>query len=244
VSRTATALRLGLREYARTPVLLALFAFLPVYFVAVFASVAPSTLVPVHLPGGGTVTRATADAVVVLVAPIVTALVVGITGLFVLRATADADSRLVIAGYDVRSVVFARFGVLAVVALVETIVTVAVALAFVSPDHLGGFALGILLAGATYGAVGVAVGVVLDRLSGVYVMLFGPTLDVFLFQNPMTGSTSDVAALLPGHYASELVVAGAFAGDLPVESLGWGLVYLLGVGVVAGWAFVRSARPA
>jgi len=114
-------------------------------------------------------------------------------------------------------------------------------------QRLRGYHKPIMIAGG-YGMIRdgerVAVGVVLDRLSGVYVMLFGPTLDVFLFQNPMTGSTSDVAALLPGHYASELVVAGAFAGDLPVESLGWGLVYLLGVGVVAGWAFVRSARPA
>ena len=75
-------------------------------------------------------------------------------------------------------------------------------------------------------------------------MLFGPTLDVVLFQNPMTDSASEFAALLPGHYASELVVAGAFAGELPVETLGWGLVYLLAVGVVAAWAFVGGARPA
>lgn len=244
MSRTVTALRLGLREYVRTPVLLVLFAFLPVYFVAVFASVAPSTPVPVYLPGGGSAMHSTADAVVVLVAPIVTALVVGITGLFVLRATREADSRLVIAGFDVRSVVLARFGVLAAVAVVETAVTVAVALAFVSPAHLGGFALGILLAGATYGAVGVAVGVVLDRLSGVYLMLFGPTLDVFLFQNPMTDSTSEFAGLLPGHYASELVVAGGFGAGASAETLGFGLVYLAVVGLVAGWAFVRSASPA
>jgi hypothetical protein len=54
----------------------------------------------------------------------------------------------------------------------------------------------------------------------------------------------DLGGTLPGHYAGEPVVAGAFAADLPDEIPGWGLVYLLVVGTVAGRTFVGSARPA
>ncbi|WP_267640699.1 hypothetical protein [Haloarchaeobius amylolyticus] len=239
-----TTLAMGLREYARTPVLLALFAFLPVYFVAVFASVAPADAVPVHLPGGGTATLPMDETMAVLMAPVVGALVVGISGLFLMRSAQQTDRRLVIAGAGTAEVVLSRFGLLAVVAVVEAAVTTAVLLAFTAPDHLLGVWAAILLGGLTYGMVGVLAGIVLDRLPGVYLMLFAPTLDAFLFQNPLTAEAHDLAPYMPGHYASDLVVASAFGSGLPGDALAGGLAFLGVVVVLAGVAFWRSARPA
>jgi ABC-2 type transport system permease protein len=238
-SRARAALGVGLREYVRTPLLLVLLVFLPAYFVAVLVQVAPDGTVPVDLPGGST-TAPLADAFAVMMAPMSVALVTGIAGLFLMQSAREADARLAVAGFGAPELVAGRLGLLGVVAAAVTGVATAVALAFVAPETLAWFVAGAALVAVTYGMVGLLAGIALDRLPGVYLLLFGPTLDVFLFQNPTILDPHPAAALLPGHYGMDLAVAGGFGNGGSLDTLALGVAYLLALGVLAALALYRS----
>lgn len=237
-SRARAALGVGAREYVRTPLLLALLAFLPAYFVVVLIQVVPDGTVPVDLPGGAT-TAPLADAFAVMMAPMAVALVAGIAGLFLMESARAADARLAIAGFGAAELVAGRLGLLAGVAAAVTGVTTGVAVVFFGPESLVWFALGTALVALTYGLVGLLAGIALDRLSGVYLLLFGPTLDMFLFQNPTITDPHPLAVVLPSHFGMDVAVAGAFGGGA-LDALGLAVAYVVALGVLASVALYRS----
>ncbi|WP_158056409.1 hypothetical protein [Halorussus halophilus] len=237
--RVGLALRMGIREYVRTPVLLALLVVLPVYFVGVVGYATPSATIPVEV-GGESVRIAMNDLYATLAAPLAAALVGGIAGLFVMRSTREADARLVLAGYRPTEVVGARIGLLGVVCAVLSVVVLSVLAVSSVPNHVGWFAVATGLAALTYALVGALVGTVLGRLAGVYAMLFGPTIDVFLFQNPTTTDSAAGATFLPGHFATMAAMDAALGSGFDATPLLWGLAYLAVVAVVAVGAFYRA----
>jgi ABC-2 type transport system permease protein len=254
VSRTATALRMQLREYRRTPILLEVLVGAPADAIVLFALVVPATEITFQLAAGGTVTAGLAALTTLWMAPLVGALVGGITGLFVMRMTRDADERLVVAGYCPRQVVLARLGLLGAVGVLATVVATIALLGMgvlvtkFTPALLGWFALATLLATLIYGMVGVVVGTVLDTLAGIYFLLFVPMLDLFLYQNPLATETAAVGTYLPGHFPVQLAMDAAFTESVSVEPLAWSLVWLAVLTVLATAAFSRSlplrtARP-
>jgi ABC-2 type transport system permease protein len=242
-STTSATFRAGLREYARTPLLLALLVFLPAYFILTFATVIPETTGPLSVPGDGTVMVTMNDVYAVYMAPMVGALVGGIAGLFVMQAARDADARFVIAGARPVSVLLARFGLLAVVALVVGAVTTATVAVPYVPERPAGVFLAVALAALSYGLVGVLLGLVLNRLAGVYALLFGSMLDLFILQNPLADSP-DYARYLPGHAPAELAVDAGFSTDLALSTAGEGGAYVLALGVLVTLALYRTMRLA
>lgn len=242
MSTVATALLSGLRQYRRTPVLLALLVVLPAYAVGVFARIAPAGTVALHLPGDETVRAGLPETLAVLMTPMAAALVGGVAGLFLLQSTAGADARLVIAGVRPHALVLARLGQLAVVGAVVTVVAVGVALTSVAPEHLGWFAAATVLGALTYGALGAVAGLVVDRLAGVYLVLFGSLVDLFLFQNPLATDAPDAAALLPGHYVVGPASDAAFGASVDAGLFGVGVAYLGVLTAVAAGAFYRATR--
>lgn len=225
---TGTALAMGLREFRRTPVLLALVVFLPAYVVGAFVWLVSDE--PVRLPVDGTVTTVRSPAfAAAFMTPLAVAILAGVVGLFLVHSSRSADGRLRLAGYGAGELVLARVGLLAVGTAVATAASLAVALAAFTPESVAGFAAGTFLVGTTYGVVGVVVGVALDRLPGVYVMLFAPMVDLLLFQNPLATDPPAWTSLLPGHYATALVVDAAFT---PAVEAGDALAALAAVGVV------------
>lgn len=241
MSSARTTFEMGLREYARTPVLLALLVFLPAYFIAVFTRVMPAETVPVEV--GGELVRVGMKAVVAtLMTPMAAALVGGVAGLFLMRSARTTDTRLSVVGASVPELLVARGGVLALAALVASgVATAVVALTHV-PENLGWFVAATLLAGLLYGTLGALVGLVLNRLAGVYVLMFGPLLDIFLAQSPLSTETHAVAPYLPGHYPMALAFDAAFTADVDPANLLWGVAYLAGVAVLAALAFRRTLR--
>lgn len=239
MTRVGFALRASLVEYRRTPVLVALLGFLPAYLVGVFAVVAPDTPAAVRT-AAGTVRVPLSAAVPAFTAPMATALVAGVAGLFVLRSSAGADGRLVLAGYRPWQVVVARLGVLAVVAALATAVAVAVALWEFDPRSLPAFAAGTFAAALAYGTVGAVAGLFLGRLGGVYLVLFGALVDLFLFQNPLATDAPDVARFLPGHYPMAVATDAAFSGDVQSADLVGTGVVLAALGLVGVLAFDRA----
>ncbi|MFB6137000.1 MAG: hypothetical protein ABEJ42_01485 [Halobacteriaceae archaeon] len=237
-----TAARMGARELRRTPVLLALLVVLPAYVVGLFTSVAPEATVVVQVAGGESVRTGLATAFPAVTTPMAAALLTGVVGLFVMHAGAAADGRLVLAGFAPAQVVAARLLLLAGVGGVATAVSVAVMGLTVTPAHLGLFVLGVWLTAAVYGLVGVLAGVVLDRLPGVYVLLFGAMVDLFLFQNPLATDPPDAAVLLPGYYPLALAMDAAFGESVGLGPLWGSLAVLAVVGALAVGAVYRGFK--
>jgi len=242
VARIGRAFEMGLREYARTPVLIALLLFLPVYFVGIFVYVLPASEVPITVPGEGQQIVATAELYGVLLVPLLSALIGGIAGMFLMQTASDADNRLVLAGYRPVQVIAARFGLLVVASAVATAVALAVLSVEFVPKSLSVFVVASVLAGLIYGLVGVLVGLVLGRLGGVYTMLFLPMLDVFFFQNPMADEKLWLADYTPGHAVSEIAVDAGFSGTVGFEPFGQALGALVIVATLAIAAFYRATR--
>lgn len=231
----------GGREYARTPVLLALLAFLPAYFILTFALLVPETTGQLWVPGDGQMLVTMNDVYAVSMTPMVGALVGAIAGLFVMQAARDTDARFVVAGAPPLRVLLARFGLLAVVGVIVAAVSTGVLALTYVPERPAVVFLAVFLAALAYGLVGVLAGLVLNRLAGVYVLLFGSMLDIFIMQNPFSDSV-EAAKFLPGHAPTELVVDAGFSTSIALSTAVEGIAFVLVVGAVAALSLHHSMR--
>lgn len=226
--RVTTAVKMGLREFRRTPVLLGLLVVLPLYFIGGFVNIVPHATLTVPI-GGERVTVTLSEFVAALMTPVTTGLLSGIVGLFLMQSSKAADDRLRLAGYRSRELVVSRLSLLAAGGLVVSAVSLAVVLVWFTPASIPGFVAATVLTGTVYGVFGVIVGVSLDRLAGVYVMLFAPFVDVLLFQNPMATDAAGWTKLLPGYFSTRATMDAAFTPGLD----GWNFVGAVGYLIVA-----------
>lgn len=208
-SRVTTAVTMGLREFRRTPVLLGLLAVLPVYYIGSFMYIVPATPLPLTI-SGESVTVPLTDLMVALMTPLTAGLLTGIVGLFVMQSSKEADGRLGLAGFRSRELIVSRVSLLAAGGLLVSGVSLGVVLVGFTPASIPGFVAGTVLAALTYGVFGVVVGVSLDRLSGVYVLLFAPIVDLLMFQNPMAAESPGWVKLLPGYFVTQATMDAAF----------------------------------
>lgn len=233
---------MGLQEYRRTPVLLVLLVAAPVYVIGLFSIVVPTGQIPLHL-ASETVTADLKGFIGSLMAPVAGAFIGGITGLFVMKMTRGTDGRLVLAGYRPYQVGIARLLLLGSVGVLVTIVSmITLLLTGFTPASLAWFALATLFVTLVYAMVGVLAGAVLDTLSGVYLLLFVPMFDLFLFQNPLATDAPYFSIYLPGNYPMRLAMDAAFTGDVDTTALGWSLAVLVILSGLATAAFYRSLR--
>lgn len=239
MTRTRTALAATVKQFARTPVLLALLVVLPAYFVGLVGAVLPET--PVRVETASVATETTLlEGVLPMLAVLAAVVVAAVGGLFLTVNTLDADGWLSLSGLPVRALFAARAGVLLAVAVVGSVAATAVMLVHVSPERLGVFLLSTVVLATTYGLVGAVAGVFLNRLGGVYAMLFGPTVDLFLFHSPLATDAPAWAALLPGRWAGAAAMDAAFSSDPNWVALGVSVAYVVVAAAVAGLA-VRHA---
>jgi hypothetical protein len=230
-SRLWTATTVSGRELLRDRVFVALVLVLPVYFVGSWGALVPDDPVTITVPGGdGSVTVATefVPLLIVLIALATGALLVGIAALFLVRRSRAIDQRLYVVGYRPAEVLVAHFALLTVINAVVVAMTTAIALVHLNPEHLWWFVLALVLAAATYGAVGVITGLVLGRMAGVYLLLFAPMLDIMLLQLPL-GDSPWWADWLPGRHAADLALSAAFAETVAVGHAVWAVVVVFGL---------------
>jgi ABC-2 type transport system permease protein len=239
VTRTRTALAATGKQFARTPVLVALLGFLPAYFVGLLGVVVPDTQVVVHLPTA-TVRTTLVAGVLPMLAVLAAAMVAGIAGLFLTVNTLEADGWLALAGLPARTLFVARAGALTGAAAVATIAATAVLAVHATPEQPVVFLAATLVLAVTYGLVGAVVGVFLDRLAGVYVMLFGPAIDLFLFHSPLATDAPAWAGVLPGRWAGVAATDAALTTSPDWAALAVGLAYLDAASLLAAGA-VRYA---
>ncbi|GAB7012185.1 hypothetical protein [Halolamina salina] len=242
MNRTGAAIVATGKEFLRTPVVLALLVFLPAYFVWLLGAVLPSTPVAVSLPGL-TVETTLAHGVLPMLATLAAAMVVGITGLFLTVRSLDADGWLLLAGLPTRTLFFARTVVLTVAAVVASVAATVVLSVHVVPDQPALFVVAVLVLALTYGLAGAVVGVVLDRLAGVYVMLFAPAVDLFLFHSPLATETPEWAAVFPGRWAGVAATDAALTVDPNWGALAVGIGYAGVAAVTAAVAVRHAVKP-
>jgi hypothetical protein len=241
VSRTRTALAATSKQFARTPVLLALLVVLPAYFVGVVGAVLPDTIVRVHT---ATVTAETTlvDGLLPLLAVLAAVVAAAVGGLFLTVNTLGADGWLSLSGMPARSLFAARAGVLVAVAVVAAAAATGVMVLQTTPERVGVFLVATVVLAATYGLVGAVAGVFLNRLGGVYAMLFAPTIDLFLFHSPMATDPPAWAAALPGRWAGTAAMEAAYTADPNWTALGAGAAYLAVAAVFAAFAVQQAVR--
>ncbi|MFB6361239.1 MAG: ABC transporter permease [Halobacteriales archaeon] len=241
MTRIGTALRLGATELRRTPVLLALLIVGPAYVIYVFTRVAPNGPAIVRV-GGETVRTTLPEAFPAITTPMTAALLAGIAGLFLMQTAATADARTVVAGYRAHQVILARLGLLVGIAGLAAAVSVGVMLTAFQPVQPGWFFVATTLTALVYGLAGLLVGVLLDRLVGVYLILFGSMVDLFIFQNPLATDPPAVAQWLPGHYPLQLAIRAGFTDKIVLGDLGLTVAYLAVLTVLATAGFYRETK--
>ncbi|MFB6198559.1 MAG: hypothetical protein ABEI52_09885 [Halobacteriaceae archaeon] len=239
-----TTFEMGLREYARMPVLLALLLFLPAYFIMVFTNVMPAQQIGVDVPVQGVMHLDMRAVIPVAMTPMATAFIGGIAGLFLMQSARKVDRRLSLVGAGIPEILSARFGVLGIVTLVASIVSMCVLMFTYVPELGLWFLLATVIVGLMYGGIGMLIGLVLNRLAGVYVIMFGPLLDLFLAQSPLSTETPDVAPYLPGYYPMQLAFDAAFTSRVEMGNFWFGLGYLSFILLIAGTAFYGKINRA
>lgn len=243
--RIATLFSVTARETARNYVLVGLLIALPIAFITIAVAVTQEAQMPIELTVDGevqTVMRGLPEVHGVAMTPITSTIIAGIVGLLLMQTARTTDGRLVLAGYRAWEVIAARFGTLAILAVLVTAVSVGVMAYDVVPEQPLLFLGAMFVVTLLYGLIGMLLGVVLDRVAGLWTILVLSMLDVGLFQSPLFPMGEDAwwVKILPGYHPME-VVFDAGLTDQPdtLAHLGWGVVYLLVVGAVSILVFYR-----
>jgi ABC-2 type transport system permease protein len=225
-------LRTTLLESLRSPTALGLLVVLPPVVVVAYAEAMASFPA---LPFVETVPRTAGRLNGALFA---TAFLAGLLGLFQVVSAARADRRLVVAGYPRLTLFLARLASVLVVVAVAATLSLATLWLGVTPEApLAAFG-ALLLAGLTYGLVGVLVGSVLPReLEGSLVLVTLADLDAVLSSGLV--EAEGLGSMTPLHAANPLFRAAVLDGTIPADELRAGVTTVVGLAVLAAVAYLR-----
>lgn len=242
-----TALRFGLVDLGRNPVLLVLLVIVPAAFVLLARVTTPARSIVVAVTENGVTANHMfwfPDIHGGVMAPIGIGALAALVGMFVVVDAASGDARLRLAGYRTRAVLAARLGVVAVAAIVITAATMLVTATVFDAKQWAGYTLANLLVAATYALIGVIVGPLLGKVAGVFVAFLIPFLDLGIIQSPMLRpEPQQWAHLLPGYGVTKVLFdTGLTTHFTQTASLLIGLAWLGGLLVLAAVILLR-ARP-
>ena len=246
-----TGLRMGLRDYRRNPVLWALLIVVPVIFIWLSEVITPPRPTSLSLVEDGRAVTPTfwlPDVHAGTMTPIAVTSLAALAGLFVVLDARAGDQRLALAGFRVPALLAARLGVIATAALLTTAASLAVTALVFHAHQWGVFIAANLLLAATYALLGVCLGPIFGRVSGVFVAFLVPFLDLGIGQSPMLRAEPPAwARALPGYGAYQVLLDGGLTDHFDQTGpLLLGLAWLVALGVLATVLFRRtsSRRPA
>ena len=125
------------------------------------------------------------------------------------------DGRLGRAVGRQRSLSLFRLGTLAGIGVVTTASALALVPLVRVPESPGWFVFTHLTAAWTFACLGYCVGLLLDRVSGILVMMLFPFVDVGIAQDYMLGpDLPDWAVALPSHPFAQLAVSSSFGEEI------------------------------
>jgi hypothetical protein len=222
---------------------------LPIVFITLAIATTPADPAIVELTEGGRTSLqilSMDDLHGAIMVPITVAFLGGLAGMFVVLGSAEGDRRLALAGFRSGELLAARAGVVALAAMLVTVVALGVTALSFTPQQWPTFALANAVVALTYAGIGVVVGALAGRLGGLYLMLLLPFIDIGIAQNAMFDiAPPRWASALPGHGAVKVLLDGAFtttfdhSGAL-LLALGW----LAAIAGASSFVFHRLSRPA
>ena len=229
-----TGLRMGWRDWGRTPVLWALLAIVPAIFILLSDAITPHGHTPVVLREAGITTTAVVDPANMhagTMAPIAVASLAALVGIFVVLDARAADRRLALAGQRPRVLLTTRLTMVLTAAALATVVSLAVTATVFDAASWGVYTTGIALLAVTYALIGVLLGPVFGRVSGTFLVFLLPFLDLGIGQSPMLrGEPPAWAHWLPGYGGSRVMIDGALThGFDEAASLAVGICWIAGL---------------
>ena len=240
-----TALRFGLVDLRRNPVLLVLLVIVPVVFVLLSALTTPARDLIVTVTEDGASRTGSfwfPEVHAGTMTPIAIASLAALAGMFVILDAAAGDRRLQVAGYRASVAVSARLGVVAVAVVVITLAALGVTATVFDARQWTWYAGASLLLGITYALVGVIIGPLFGRVAGVFIAFLVPFLDLGIAQSPMLRPVPEEWAFaLPGYGWTRVLFDAALTADF--DQLGpllVGLAWLGGTLIVAVLVLARA----
>ena len=245
----AAAMRAAWRDSRRNHVQWVLFVLVPVVFILAADGVTPNKPIRMILrEHGSRLTRTLPMPEVhgATMAPIAIAALAALVGMFVMLDSRDGDRRAALAGLRPGALFGARLGVLAVIALSATVVSLATTALVFQPSRWATYAAANLLIAFTYGLIGALLAPLFGRVGGVFLAFLLPFLDIGITQSPLLHPTpTTFSRLLPGYGGSRVLLDGAltrgFDETLPLLV---GLAWLLALVVVVALTYRHTTRPA
>ncbi|MCP2247354.1 ABC transporter permease [Lentzea aerocolonigenes] len=240
-----TALRMGLRDYRRNPVLWFLLVAVPIVFIWLSKVITPDDTMVLSLVDDG-VRRPLSfwlpDMHAGTMTPIAIASLAALAGLFIVLDARAGDQRLTLAGFRTPTLLTARLGVIGCAVLLVTAASLLVTATVFDAEQWPVYAGGNVLLAAIYALIGVCIGPVFGRVSGVLIAFLVPFLDIGIAQSPMLrAQPPDWARFLPGYGADRVLLDGGLTTSFDeTGALLLGLGWLLGLGVLATWLFRKA----
>jgi len=245
----AAAGRASWRDARRNPAQWVLFVVVPVVFILIADAVTPDEPITLILREHGASLAATFAMPAVhgaTMAPIAIASLSALVGLFVLLDSRAGDRRAALAGLRPGALFTARLGVLALMALAATTVSLAATALVFDATRWPTYAAANLLLGFTYGLIGALLAPVFGRVGGVFIAFLLPFLDLGIVQSPMLHpEPTTLSKLLPGYGGSRVLVDGALTrGFDETVPLLIGLAWLAALTVIVALTYRHTTQPA
>ena len=241
----ATALRFGLVDLRRNPVLLVLLVIVPVLFVLLAEITTPARTIVLSVTEAGAPRNASfwfPEVHAGTMTPIAIASLAALAGMFVVIDAAAGDGRLRLAGYRASVMVAARLGVVGAAVAVISAAALAITATVFTAQQWAGYALANLGLAATYALIGVIIGPLFGRVAGVFIAFLVPFLDLGIAQSPMLRPEPEQwASALPGYgWTKTLLDTGLTADFDQTGPLLAGLAWLGGALTVATLVLARG----
>ncbi|MFF8603114.1 ABC transporter permease [Streptomyces sp. NPDC015232] len=248
-AQLAAGVRAGLREAGRNRVLWVLLIAVPTVFVLLAVATTPeeSTSLTVREGGRTTVQQAwLPDIHGGTMAPIATASLATLAGLFTILNARTGDQRLAIAGFRTGSLLASRLTVVVLGALLATAASLAVTATVFDARQWGLYIAANVLLALTYGLVGVLLGALFGRVGGVLIAFLLPFIDLGIEQSPMLRpAPPGWAHALPGYGSTRVLIDAAVTpGFDEAGSLLIALAWLAGLTLAATALFRHAITPA
>jgi hypothetical protein len=240
-----TGLRMGWHDWRRTPTLWVLLVVVPAVFIWMSDLITPSGHTPVTVRENGRTFTEMVDPAhfhAGSMAPFAVGSLAALAGTFIALDARSADRRLALAGQRRLVILATRMGMVMLAGLLASAASIAMVATVFEPHQWDVYVVGILLVSVSYGLIGVAVGPILGRVSGTFLAVLLPFLDLEIGQSPMVqGEPAGWARFLPGYGGVRVVVDGALtSGFDEAASLGLAAAWISALVVLAVLFFRRT----
>ena len=236
-----TGLGMALKDWQRTPLLWALLAAVPAVFILLSAAITPHGRSPVVVREAGVQVTAFVDPAVIhpgTMAPEAIASLAALVGVFIVLDARAADRRLVLAGQRAAVAITTRIALVMLASVLVSGVSLTVTATVFTAEQWAVYGLGSVVIAVTYGLIGMLLGPLFGRVSGVFLAFLLPFIDLGLGQSPMLGGDpADWARWMPGYGGMRLLLDGGLTagfdeGPILAVALGWIAMLALAVVVV------------